>query len=221
MILLSNGGHNTHCSNTRSDTIVVGTVDGISILRRSDAGWRLAHKALDGCFVSAVTVSEDGTLFAATHGVGVARSSDQGKSWTWINDGLDRHDLWSARAGRLQGKDVVLVGSLPAHLYISENSGESWRELKAVRRVPGVDDWCFPPPPRVGHVKDIVIDKDRLLVGIEIGALLVLTDFGETFRDLHVDPQIAENDIHRILGSSRSAKSYFDRQWARRCNDQR
>ena len=104
---------------------MVGTVDGIAILRRSDAGWRLAHKALDGCFVSAVTVSEDGTLFAATHGVGVARSRDQGKTWTWINQGLDRHDLWSARAGRLQGKDVVLVGSLPAHLYISENAGDS------------------------------------------------------------------------------------------------
>jgi len=63
MILLSNGGHNTQRSNTRSDTIVIGTVDGISILHRSDAGWRLAHKALDGCFVSAVTVAEDGTLF--------------------------------------------------------------------------------------------------------------------------------------------------------------
>ncbi len=83
MILLSNGGHNTHCSTQRSDTIVVGTVDGISMLRRSDAGWRLAHKALEGCFVSAVTISGDGTLFAATHGVGVARSRDQGKTWTW------------------------------------------------------------------------------------------------------------------------------------------
>ncbi len=38
-----------------------------------------------------------------------------------------------------------------------------------------------------------------MLVGIEIGALLVSTDFGETFRDLHVDSQTAENDIHRIL----------------------
>jgi photosystem II stability/assembly factor-like uncharacterized protein len=48
-------------------------------------------------------------------------------------------------------------------------------------------------------VKDIVIDGDRLMVGIEIGALLVSTDFGETFQDLRVDPQMSENDIHRIL----------------------
>ena len=63
----------------------------------------------------------------------------------------------------------------------------------------GVEGWCFLPPPRIGHVKDIVIDGDRLMVGIEIGALLTSTDFGETFEDLHVDPQVGENDIHRIL----------------------
>ena len=199
MILLSNGGHNTHRSAQRSDTIVVGTVDGVAILARSESGWALAHRALAGCFVSAVTASEDGTLFAATHGVGVARSRDGGRTWTWVNNGIDRHDLWSARAGRLQGKDVVLVGSLPAHVYITENAGDTWRELTALRDVASAEGWCFPPPPRVGHVKDIVIDGDRLMVGIEIGALLMSTDFGETFTDLHVDPLIGENDIHRIV----------------------
>src|SRR5690606_22639792 len=98
-----------------------------------------------------------------------------------------------------QGRDVVLAGALPAHLYISEDGGGSWRELTALRRVARADEWTFPPPPRVGHVKDIVIDGDRLMVGIEIGALLVSTDFGETFQDLNVDPQVGENDIHRIL----------------------
>lgn len=199
MILLSNGGHNTHRAEQRSDTIIVGTVDGVAVLKRSEAGWSVAHRALAGCFVSAVTMAGDGTLFAATHGVGVARSRDGGQTWAWVNAGIDRHDLWSARAGKLQGKDVVLVGALPAHLYISEDNGDSWRELTALREVASAPGWCFPPPPRVGHVKDIVIDGDRLLVGIEIGALLVSTDFGESFADLKVDPQIGDNDIHRIL----------------------
>jgi photosystem II stability/assembly factor-like uncharacterized protein len=199
VILLSNGGHNTHRSARRSDTIVVGTVDGIAVLVLSESGWTLSHRALAGCFVSAVTASEDGTLFAATHGVGIARSRDAGRTWTWVNKGIDRHDLWSARAGRLQGRDVVLAGALPAHLYVSEDAGDTWRELTALRKVASVEGWCFPPPPRVGHVKDIVIDRDRLMVGIEIGALLASTDFGETFQDLRVDPQVGENDIHRIL----------------------
>ena len=199
MILLSNGGHNTHRSTRQSDTIAVGTVDGVVVLARSETGWTLAHKGLAGCFVSAVTIAGDGTLFAATHGVGVARSRDSGKTWQWVNKGIDRHDLWSARAGTLNGKDVVLVGSLPAHLYISEDRGDNWRELLAMREVESAEEWCFPPPPRVGHVKDIVLDGDRLLVGIEIGALLVSTDFGRSFTNLKVDPLVAENDIHRVL----------------------
>ena len=199
MILLSNGGDNSHRAAARSDTMIVGTVDGIAILQHSEKGWELAHRSLAGCFVSAVTRAADGTLFAATHGVGVARSRDGGRNWEWVNNGIDRHDLWSARAGKLQGRDVVLVGALPAHVYISEDNGDSWRELTALREVASVKDWCFPPPPRVGHVKDIVIDGDRLFVGIEIGALLVSTDFGKTFTDLKVDPNVPDNDIHRIL----------------------
>jgi photosystem II stability/assembly factor-like uncharacterized protein len=201
MILLSNGGTNIQRAGSPSDTIVVGTVDGIALLQRGTHGWSVAHRALEGCFVSAVTGLDDGTLFAATHGIGVARSTDGGRTWGWANDGLAHFDLWSARAGRLGGRDVVLVGSLPAHLYLSEDRGTRWRELAALRQVPSVARWRFPPPPRIGHVKDIVIDGDRLLVGIEIGALLVSGDGGESFAELPVDPDPSECDIHRILVS--------------------
>jgi photosystem II stability/assembly factor-like uncharacterized protein len=199
MILLSNGGHNTHRAAQKSDTIIVGTVDGIAVLSQVENRWAITHRALAGCNVSAVTNGGDGTLFAATHGVGVARSRDGGMTWQWVNNGIDRHDLWAARAGKLQGKDVVLVGSLPAHLYISEDAGDNWRELTALREVDSAKDWVFPPPPRIGHIKDIVLDGDRLMVGIEIGALLVSTDFGKSFTDMKVDPIVGENDIHRIL----------------------
>jgi photosystem II stability/assembly factor-like uncharacterized protein len=183
--------------------MVIGTVDGVVLLERSAQGlqqhtWKIKHRALGGCSVSAVTASEDGTLFAATHGFGAAKSDDGGLTWTWILDGLDHMDLWSARAGKLAGRDVVCVGSLPAHLYISEN-GKTWRELPALRDAPSVSKWCFPPPPRIGHVKDIVFDGDRLLVGIEIGALLLSKDFGESFAELVVDSDPVECDIHRVL----------------------
>jgi len=99
MILISNGGSNMHRAAKPSDTIVVGTVDGIAVLGHGGEGWTVKHKALAGCNVSAVTAAEDGTLFAATHGVGVARSEDGGITWAWCNEGLDHFDLWSARAG--------------------------------------------------------------------------------------------------------------------------
>jgi photosystem II stability/assembly factor-like uncharacterized protein len=199
MISISNGGDNVYVGKTPSDLLAAGTVDGVAILQRANGQWTLKTHALRGGNFSAVTQASDGTLFAASHGMGVARSTDQGESWTWVNKGLDHFDLWSARAGKLMGKDVVCVGALPAHLYISEDNGESWRELPAMRKVPSVSQWCFPPAPRIGHVKDIVFDGDALMVGIEIGALLVSHDLGASFAELPIDPNPVERDIHRIL----------------------
>jgi hypothetical protein len=199
MILLSNGGSNIQRAKTASGTIVVGTVDGIAVLAKSERGWAVKHRALQGVFVSAVTALDDGTLFAATRGVGVARSDDGGMKWTWVNDGLAHHEFWAARAGRLQGRDAVFVGALPAHLYVSEDKGSSWRELPALRAAKSVAGWTFPPPPRIGHIKDIVLDGDRLWVGVEIGSLQVSEDFGKNFTELAVDPDVRECDIHRIL----------------------
>jgi hypothetical protein len=199
MILLSNGGSNMQQGTGHADRMAVGTVDGVALLKREQTGWTLLQRALAGCFVSAVAELQDGTLFAATHGSGIARSRDGGMTWTWPNKGLTQFDLWSLRSGHLQGREVILAGSQPAHLFISEDAGESWRELPALRNVPSVAHWCFPPPPRIGHVKDIVIDGDRLLVGIEIGALLVSHDGGASFEELILDPDPRECDVHRVL----------------------
>src|SRR5229473_8351723 len=88
MILLSNGGTNIQQASKHSDTILVGTVDGMALLAKSERGWAVKHRALQGVFVSGVTALDDGTLFASTRGVGVARSTDGGMKWTWVNDGL-------------------------------------------------------------------------------------------------------------------------------------
>jgi photosystem II stability/assembly factor-like uncharacterized protein len=199
MILLSNGGTNIQRAQAASDTILVGTVDGVALIARGERGWSVRHRALQGVFVSGVTAAGDGTLFASTRGVGMARSDDGGLKWSWINGGLAHHEFWSCRAGTLQGRDVVFAGALPAHLYVSEDKGGSWRELKAFRDAKTVAQWTFPPPPRIGHIKDIVLDGDRLWVGVEIGSLQVSDDFGASFTELPVDPDPQECDIHRIL----------------------
>src|SRR4051812_17138608 len=199
MILLSNGGTNIQRADKPSDTILVGTVDGVALLAKTGRDWAVKHRALQGVFVTGVTALEDGTLFASTRGVGIARSTDGGIKWTWQNEGLSHHEIWSTRAGRLQGREVVFAGALPAHLYVSEDKGQSWRELKAFRDAKSLSKWTFPPPPRIGHIKDIVLDGDRLLVGVEIGSLQVSKDFGESFTELPVDPDPQECDIHRIL----------------------
>src|ERR1700728_5464793 len=143
MILLSNGGDNIQRATSASDTIAVGTVDGVAVLGKSERGWTLKHRALQGVFVSGVPALEDGTLFASTRGAGMARSDDGGMKWSWINDGLAHHEFWSTRAGRLQGREAVFAGALPAHLYVSEDRGKSWRELDAFRDAKSVPHWTF------------------------------------------------------------------------------
>lgn len=204
MILLSPGGETTRRTAQRDTTLAVATVDGVYLLARGDdMSWQIVHHALAGCFVAALTRAPGGSLFAATHGVGMAKSDDDGRTWRWVNNGITQFDLWAARAGRLNGRDVVLTGSMPAHLFISEDDGEAWRELPALRQVDSVSGWTFPPPPRLGHVKEIVIDKDALYVGIEIGALLRSRDGGKSFTELKVDPDVGECDLHRILIDAR------------------
>lgn len=204
-ITLSNGGANcSRSTGVGARRLVVGTVDGIFVLSGERGGeWALEARALEGTFVSAVTQLGSGTLLAATHGLGVARSTDGGSTWEWSNQNLEYFDLWSARSGTLHGQDVALVGSLPAHLVITTDDGLTWTELPALREVESFSRWCFPPPPRVGHIKEIVIDGDRLYVGIEIGALLRSDDFGASFTDLTIDPDPRECDIHRLLVNPR------------------
>ena len=204
MISLSNGGATTFVAGRPSSRLVVGTVDGVTVLERGGDGWRVAARALEGSAVAAVAGLASGTLLAATHGLGVARSADGGTTWSWSNKGLPQYDLWAARGGMLGGCDVAFVGSMPAHLMISEDDGRSWRELPALRHVPSFPRWTFPPPPHLGHIKELVLDGDRLFVGIEVGALLVSRDRGETFEDLRIDPDPAECDVHRLVVDPRA-----------------
>src|SRR3954469_23206054 len=104
MILLSNGGTNIQRAGAPSDTILVGTVDGVALLAKTERGWTVKHRALQGVFVSGVTPLGDGPLFPSTRCVGVARSTDGGMKWNWINEVLAHHEFWSCRAGKLAGR---------------------------------------------------------------------------------------------------------------------
>jgi photosystem II stability/assembly factor-like uncharacterized protein len=199
-VLLSSSGDHIQRGKSPSDTLIVGTADGVFMLKRDDAGeWPLAHRALQGCALSALTRMQNGALIAGIHGVGVARSEDGGVTWQWKNNGLTQYDIWSVRAGMLNGRERLFAGAMPAHLFVSEDGGESWRELSALREAPGREHWFFPPAPHLGHVKDIVVDGNRLFVGIEVGALLVSEDEGKSFTPMPIDPDPREVDVHRVL----------------------
>lgn len=201
MILLSPGGAGVERHAAPSDRLAVASADGIWFLRRAaDGDFSLERKEFAGTFVSALARTRDGALIAATHGFGLARSEDEGKTWRWINRGLSQFDVWVVKALEIGGREVLLAGGMPAHLFISENGGAEWRELPALRAVPSLPAWFFPPPPHLGHVKDIVVrGGSTLFVAIEVGALLRSEDEGASFSEIAVFPEISDRDIHRVL----------------------
>jgi photosystem II stability/assembly factor-like uncharacterized protein len=198
-ILLSPGGDSIFRLARPADEVVVGTVDGIFVLARSDGGWSVVDRALEGCFVSAIAALADGGLIAGLHGQGLTRSDDGGRAWRWVNAGLTQFDIWSVRAGIVDGKDVVFAGTMPAALFRSDDGGNSWRDLPALAAVPSRAKWTFPPPPHLGHIKDVVVADGRLLVAVEVGAVLSSRDGGATFEELPVATDPSGCDPHRIL----------------------
>ncbi len=199
-ILLSPGGPSVFRRAAPRDVLAVGTADGVWLLKRGDDGeWSPQKKALPGTFVSALARTADGGLIAGTHHFGVARSDDGGATWRWINAGLDQFDIWVVKAERLNGREVLFAGAMPARLYMSEDGGAQWRDRPALTKVSTADGWFFPPPPHLGHVKDVVVHRDKeLIVGIEVGALLRSTDEGGSFEELAVSDDFTDIDIHRV-----------------------
>lgn len=100
---------------------------------------------------------------------------------------------------------VVFAGTEPVNLYCSDDLGESWRELPAVRCLPGAETWTFPPPPHIPHVKSMTADprsSNSFFACIEQGAVLRTTDAGLTWEQISSvwrpgDP--IYRDAHRLV----------------------
>lgn len=97
------------------------------------------------------------------------------------------------------GYGVVYAGTEPTALFRSEDGGDTWRELAALRSLPSASSWSFPPRPYTNHVRWITPDplvSGRLFVAIEAGALVRSLDGGEHWEDRQPDGPF---DTHTLL----------------------
>src|SRR5690242_8377566 len=206
--LLSPNGQQETAGAGPATRLFVATVKGVVRIERRPGGelWDIAGAALREPHAGSLLLApRTGGLFAGTHGGGVWRSDDGlGAVWRQVSRGIAQTNVYSL-ACRQQGKEIVLfAGAEPASIYRSSDLGESWRELPALRGVPGTDKWHFPPPPHIAHVKSIALHPTRpatLFACVEQGALLTSEDDGETWRELDDysrpdDPTY--RDTHRV-----------------------
>jgi photosystem II stability/assembly factor-like uncharacterized protein len=199
-IALSHGGPTIYETGDQSQRVLVGTARGIAAIERSDGGWHVAYESLTDKHIGAILVEpHSGTIFAGAYGDGSLHSSfDGGETWQRWDHGLTEHDVYSLEAVEVDGKVRLFCGTEPAKLFVSDDLGESWRELPGLREVPTVDSWSFPGPPHIAHAKHITVDpRDArtMYVSIEVGGLLRSADGGETWQDV---PGMYE-DVHRLL----------------------
>src|SRR5438105_10419199 len=109
-VLMSIGGPSVFETDAAADEILVGTVNGVAWLRRTEPGgpWRETSRALAGTHVS--NLVEDpatGRLFAGTHGEGIHARDDGGRTWARKDHGVEHPNIYAMSAAR--GADGVRI----------------------------------------------------------------------------------------------------------------
>ncbi len=199
-ITLSHGGPTIHRSPAPSRQVLVGTIDGVACIEREPggSGWRVGRRMLTGKHIHALLVEpESGTLFAGVNHGSIFASPDGGETWERRDKGLTETNVYSLACVRRAHGVRVYAGTEPAHLFCSDDLGQRWTELPALR-AGDTSKWAFPAPPHVAHTKHIEFHPsapDTVFVGVEQGGLLRSTDGGETFQ---VIPGMDE-DVHRTV----------------------
>jgi photosystem II stability/assembly factor-like uncharacterized protein len=205
---LSPNGQTSHELDDPPTELLVGTSSGIVSLKRvgAQAPWTTARESLSGKHIGALLPLPKGLIFAGCHsGGGLHRSSDGGKSWADVGSSIDGSDVFSLAAIETPDGPSVVAGVAPINLYRSDDLGDSWQELPAIMNVPGAENWTFPPPPHIPHVKSMTANPQQegsFYACVEQGALLRTNDGGMSWTELSGMWSLADeyyHDAHRLI----------------------
>jgi photosystem II stability/assembly factor-like uncharacterized protein len=171
---------------------LIGTKKGVFILE-SDAArrsWKLRGPYCDAWpIMHVVGDPEAGAIYAGGgnewFGPAVWKSTDLGRTWTHSSEGLSYKEgetpvkaVWSLapRNGQLY------AGVEPAGLFVSEDEGQSWRQMSGLRDHPTREQW---QPGGIGLVLHSIVpddaNHDRMWVGISAVGVFQTEDGGKSW----------------------------------------
>ena len=159
--------------------VILATDQGIVIFQRDQTDRQESARGLSDQNITSVTVQNE-MILAGTED-GIFRSTDSGKSWDEITEGLTvRHIRWIAHHPNVS--DLVLAGTEPASIFISKNGGNSWRLCPEVAELRDQHKWSLPYSPEAGCVRGFAFHGSRLYAAVEVGGVLISDDGGETWQ---------------------------------------
>jgi photosystem II stability/assembly factor-like uncharacterized protein len=108
-----------------SGTIFAGTARGV--FKAADGDWAPSEGPLSDLYVSALAVDpgQPSTLYAATDGAGVFKSTDGGKSWVAINEGLANFFVTALALGA-GPHSTALYAATDAGIFKTTTEGSAW-----------------------------------------------------------------------------------------------
>ena len=182
----------------------VATGDGVARVRLDDGRPAAvdAFTAVPATTCVAVDPRDPSRVYLGTFDHGLLVSNDAGESWQAPEtQPADPRVLSLAvsAADAVDGVSVAYAGTEPSNLYRSGDGGRTWRLLPALRELPSEPRWSFPGRPWTHHVKTIALhprDPGRLLVGVELGGVMISGDGGETWADHNPE---AHSDAHQLV----------------------
>lgn len=173
--------------------LLFGTEDGVYRTpdRHDDADD--AAQVLDAGRVIRVRRLGDGAY--ACSKTGLHRSRDGGQTWSGL--GVPREEVYSVCVG--PAGDRLYAGTHPAHLYVSADDGDSWRELEGFQDLPSRDEWYTPRHRNEAHIRSLDTHPDaphRVIAGVEVGGVHVSEDEGVTWTERRDG---VHDDVHHVL----------------------
>jgi photosystem II stability/assembly factor-like uncharacterized protein len=215
-ICLSPNGLDTYRAPGPVDAVLVGSIRGVVRLERSGDAWHEVGRSLEEHQIGALARDEaSGTVVAAAYKPGgIFVSHDDGLTWSKDRLAVEGMRVFSLSLQRRGDKIVMFAGTEPVRLYRSDDLGESWTELPAIRQNE-TEHWMFPTPPRYAHLKHVAVapdDERRMFASIEQGALLRSGDGGASWTEVEsfLTPEDRfHSDIHRLVFSQADPQHLF------------
>jgi photosystem II stability/assembly factor-like uncharacterized protein len=185
---------------TSDRALYVGTTEGLYRAEPGDRRYEAELVGLQGkgAVRAPVVVDKDDPrrLYAGTNRAGMQRSTDGGRTWTEINEGIVYKEIWSVEQHPRTGE--LVAGTGPATIFKSADRGDTWTECEELKRLATAREWTFPNPPHVAHVKGLALyaDDPQLIYGaVEEGWCVRSRDGGEIWQNLKNG---IEFDLHYV-----------------------